>query len=319
MSLGAVLDVIIGLSFTYLLLGILASGAQELVATWMQKRGRDLRNGIARLLAGTDATGKPSTRLFEKVFGHGLIEDLSTKGLPSYIPARNFALALLEALRDGSQAPLFSQIENSIKKLPAGTAKESLQALVTEAAGDLDALQHGIETWFDDAMDRLSGVYKRFSQHFTLIFGLVVAVGFNVDSITLAQTLWTDPAARQATAAMAQRYVEAHQNDSLKNDGSKDATKEVRTQIDALTQQVGLPIGWTHRPGDSGNAWHIFWGRVFQSDGSGIWLVIGWVITALAVSLGAPFWFDSLQSLLQLRNSGPKPARTTDASGNGAT
>ena len=79
MSLGAVLDVIIGLSFTYLLLGILASGAQELVATWMKKRGKDLRNGIARLLAGTDASGKPSTRLFQQVFGHGLIEDLSAK------------------------------------------------------------------------------------------------------------------------------------------------------------------------------------------------------------------------------------------------
>jgi hypothetical protein len=319
MSLGAVLDVIIGLSFTYLLLGILASGAQELVATWMQKRGRDLRKGIARLLAGTDATGKPSTRLFEKVFGHGLIEDLSTKKLPSYIPARNFALALLETLRDGSQAPLFSQIENSVEKLPAGTARESLQALVTEAAGDLDALQHGIETWFNDAMDRLSGVYKRFSQHFTLIFGLVVAVGFNVDSITLAQTLWTDPAAREATAAMAQHYVETHPKSAAKNDGSEDEGDDVRAQINNLKQQVGLPIGWTRRHGETGNAWHIFWERIFQSDGSGIWLVIGWVITALAVSLGAPFWFDSLQGLLQLRNSGPKPARTADASGNGAT
>src|SRR6516164_5090659 len=167
MSLGAVLDVIIGLSFTYLLLGILASGAQELVATWMKKRGKDLRNGIARLLAGTDASGKPSTRLFQQVFGHGLIEDLSAKKLPSYVPSRNFALALLEALRDGSQAPLFSQIENGVAKLPAGTAREALTALVTEAAGDLDTLQHGIETWFDDAMHRLSGVYKRFSQHFT--------------------------------------------------------------------------------------------------------------------------------------------------------
>jgi hypothetical protein len=66
MSLGAALDVIIGLAFTYLLLGILASGAQELVTTWTQKRGKDLRNGIARLLSGVEASGNPSTRLFDR-------------------------------------------------------------------------------------------------------------------------------------------------------------------------------------------------------------------------------------------------------------
>ncbi|HXP02869.1 MAG TPA: hypothetical protein VN808_02035 [Stellaceae bacterium] len=39
-------------------------------------------------------------------------------------------------------------------------------------------------------------------------------------------------------------------------------------------------------------------------------MVLGWVITALATSLGAPFWFDALNNLLQLRNTGPKPQRS---------
>lgn len=33
----------------------------------------------------------------------------------------------------------------------------------------------------------------------------------------------------------------------------------------------------------------------------------GWLITALAISLGAPFWFDLLNKLVQLRSSGKKP------------
>jgi hypothetical protein len=36
-------------------------------------------------------------------------------------------------------------------------------------------------------------------------------------------------------------------------------------------------------------------------------MVLGWVITALAISLGAPFWFDLLQKLLRLRSSGQRP------------
>ncbi len=35
---------------------------------------------------------------------------------------------------------------------------------------------------------------------------------------------------------------------------------------------------------------------------------IGWLITAFAISLGAPFWFDLLNKFMQLRGSGPKPA-----------
>jgi hypothetical protein len=37
---------------------------------------------------------------------------------------------------------------------------------------------------------------------------------------------------------------------------------------------------------------------------------VGWTFTALAVSLGAPFWFDTLNRLMSLRASGgqtPKP------------
>ncbi len=226
MSLGAALDVVIGLSFTYLLLGVLASGAQELVATWLSKRAKDLRKGIGRLLA--DSNGKPVTDLFNKVVGHGLIEDLSPKKLPSYVPARNFSLALLEALKDGSQAPLFSQVENTIAKLPPGTARESLTALVTHAAGDLDALRSGIEIWFDDAMDRLSGAYKRFSQYFTLSFGIAVAIAFNVDSITLAKTLWTDPAARQAAGAAAQRYIDTPSRRDGRRHSGADAGRQRR-------------------------------------------------------------------------------------------
>ena len=35
--------------------------------------------------------------------------------------------------------------------------------------------------------------------------------------------------------------------------------------------------------------------------------ILGWLITALAVSLGAPFWFDLLNRLVKLRGTGTKP------------
>jgi hypothetical protein len=37
---------------------------------------------------------------------------------------------------------------------------------------------------------------------------------------------------------------------------------------------------------------------------------LGWLLTALAISLGAPFWFDLLNKFVKLRESGPKPNKT---------
>lgn len=99
-------------------------------------------------------------------------------------------------MRDGTGGPLFSHFDRSVARPPAGSAKESLTAFLVRSGRNLDALQHSIETWFDDAMDRLSGAYKRFSQYFTLTFDLAVAG--NVDSISLARTLWTNQDARSA-------------------------------------------------------------------------------------------------------------------------
>jgi hypothetical protein len=327
MDLGAVLDVVIGLAFTYLLLGILASAAQELVSTWLNKRPKGLRNGLAQLLAGVGGDGKPKTELFDKVFGHPLIGALAPKKLPSYIPAHNFALAMTEVLKDGSQAPLFLQIENSIAKLPSGSAKQSLTALVTRAGGDIDALQHNIEVWFDNSMDHVSGAYKRFSQYFTLVFGLTVAVVFNVDSITLAKTLWTDQSLRGAVVAAAEHHVDTQPSTAAGAPQAttaatqqSNATDDLDKRVDAAKaqlQKLGLPIGWYDTSAKTSearrSAWTLFVESVFNKDGSGVWIVIGWLITGLAVSLGAPFWFDSLQNFLRLRNAGPKPARAAVA------
>ena len=371
MSLGIVVDVMIGLAFSYLLLAIMASGIQEMVAGWLKWRGKDLRNGLLSLLKGTDKTGAPLTGLFETVFNHSLVSDLSKKGLPSYVPARNFSLALFEALKDGGSGTLFTKIQQGVAALPEGSAKQALSAFISETAGDVDALQKRVETWFDDAMDRVSGEYRRFSQGIAVLFGFGLAVVLNVDSIALARALWSDPALRNSMVAAAQQYV----------DQNKDAPAKAEELDKLRCRLVGLklPIGWTDtetnlrrceneaeankagqplneyliakaakkveqtpdeykkaiakeadekrksvaevlesRPEYEGkgnqSALALFWKKLAKEDG-GIWLFVGWLITAAAVAFGSPFWFDALKRLLNLRNAGPKPPRSDDAAG----
>ncbi len=129
MNLPLVLDVVISLIFIYLVLSLLASEVQELIATVLQWRARHLRDSITNLLAGGDAAAPHShvLDLVNDIYDDPLVKDLNqeARGMlaqgfravtrlfpgnrrgnfgpdqttaPSYIPADTFAMALTERL-----------------------------------------------------------------------------------------------------------------------------------------------------------------------------------------------------------------------------
>jgi len=255
--------------------------------------------------------------------------------LPSYVPANNFSLALLDVLRDGSDAPVFSQIERTVDALPAGDLKRILSTYLREAEGDLDEFRSRIETWFDDAMDRLSGIYKRLTQWVLLILGVSLAAGLNVDSIRVANTLWAQPEMRTTLAASATKLAANNAacspptgNDTIKGATTNDASvpaaastagtttpspnpsqpanvsEELKKTMGCvqLLESKNLPLGWK--------------GDELATMSLRVWLLtaLGWLITALAISLGAPFWFDLLGTFTNIRAAGPTPARSDDPS-----
>jgi hypothetical protein len=292
MSLGNVLNVAIGLFFTYLVLSLIGTAVHEAAASLSLSRGRLLRNGLRTLLDDGAAGGVAA--LFEKVFGHGLIQGLSKTRLPSYVPSRTFSLALFDALSDKGEGTLFSQIERGVAQLPPGYAKQSLTTFLIAASGDIEAFRKQAETWFDDSMDRLSGVYKRWAQLIHFLFGFMVAASFNVDSMNITSVLWHSADKREAIAMQAQSFVASHAQ------VASSAPPDLSQAINQL-QSLPVPIGWTpellHRTDPS--AW--------------LFSLTGWLVTGFAISLGAPFWFDLLQKLMNInvRGAGPKPVSTS--------
>src|SRR5258706_12261124 len=91
----SIVDVAIGLIFVYLLLSLICSAANETIERFSKKRTKDLERGLKEMLGNGD--------LVKRLYEHPLISSLfpdpyKTDGanLPSYIPARNFALALMD-------------------------------------------------------------------------------------------------------------------------------------------------------------------------------------------------------------------------------
>ena len=320
------LEVVIGLVFVYVLLSLITSAVTEWIARFTAKRSQTLEAGIRTLLSDPSGTG-----LAKRLYEHPLIQGLFPDGKkPSYIPSQTFAIALMDLVGAGtalhSGAEPIAQIRDAIAKLPDGDAKaaaselvnalallttaaasqpteagsgtgtpatsasaplfEAIGALTQASSGNLDALRKNIENWFDAAMERLSGLYKRWAQIVTFVAGLVVVVALNADSVMISNGLARDPALSAAVVAAAG----AASKDPLSNLDVK--------KIEQEFQQLKLPIGWSRDPSDP---------RGIPQGWSILTKVAGLLLTALAISLGAPFWFDALNKLVNLRATGDPP------------
>ena len=297
----------------------------------------DLEAGIRNLLG--DKTGSwwasflpwvnsiKDAGITREFYTHPLIRSLfgSETRPPSYVPARNFALALMDLLTaDGNL--LRGATENSQAAAPGvlflvdtinGVAvpdslKKAIDALVTAANGNPEQSRINIESWFNSSMDRVSGWYKSRTQKILFCLGVVIAVGVNADSIAIVRNL--------ATAKNLQAVVSAAEKVSAQPlPSGQDPQAQIKT---ALTQLTGLDIGlgWAGEKQQPGTLDRMKIPPTFDkmactvetwpcSDPIGwslhlLWLHgLGWLISAAALSLGAPFWFDTLNRFIVVRST----------------
>ena len=283
MSLPAVLEVVLGLSFLFALLSLVASGANELIAAGLKLRARTLERGVVNLLANRNDS--------DSLYDHPLIQSLYLGNRrPSYIPRDKFALALLDMkVKPAIDAvgEQLSTIPPTIGALPAGQVRDTLDLLWRDAKADIDKFRRSVEGWFDDAMERVSGWYRRLTQVMLLGLGVLLAVGLNVNAVTVAQRLWTDAPLR---AAVVQRSQEAFELPTGQEQTVEEALRDVESGLKSIGA-LSLPIGWTEdaRP----STWY--------------GALAGWMLTAIAIAMGAPFWFDLLGRVARLRTTGVRP------------
>ena len=314
-----VVDVAVGMSFIFALFSVLISKVNETIAAFLGTRHAGLEKALAAML-GRAADGEVSvqrllahplvlTQTAAVANGSGLVQagKRKSKGL-SYLSARTFSAALLDLLKVA--APQRSSTGNSTSDStadpipdPIADALETVRAmnstcpghavlinLLEAAEGDRDRLRKGLEAWYDDTMDRVSGWYKRYVQRIVLVLSVVVVLAINLDAINVAEDLWQVPAERTAVAQAAATGPAGRTTASVDDD--------VRS-----VAALHLPLGWHlghSAPHDPRNL----------PSGLG-WLLklLGLALSVVALSFGAPFWFDALGNIAQVRQAGPKPAQ----------
>ncbi len=341
-----ILDLIAGMIFLYFLMSIISNAIFEGISSLRKVRAKMLEEWIRSTLPG----------IADNILDHTLTNGVSKPGKSnSYLTGKNFSLALVDIIAQKvnsvpqNLAELSTMIDTVIAQNPGlipDGLKRSLQLFIVEAqqastkVGQLKTefeLYHAqVENWFDSMMERLTGLYKRFASKITILIAVFASFALNIDSINIAQYLYSNKDAREKLAAVAyaapsdSNYI-AKVNEirtSKTTDTITDSTSNLQTIVTKVKQEINtidstkkylgtfIPIGWNldaefnvfkSQHGNiacKGWLWTLFYSRKF----------FGLIITVFAVCLGAPFWFDVLNKVANLRNS-LKPESSTAKTG----
>ncbi len=295
----AAIDVVFGLIFVYLVLSLIASALGETISSVLAWRADVLREGIQNLLDDTTMRG-----LAKDVYEHPLVAAVTRRKrrrffrkeaprYPSYLSTKTFALALIDRV-DGLDKTE-EELRAAIANVPSEQVRTALLTLFEEAEGKADRFRAGVERWFDEGMERVSGWYRRRVQVVLWALALVLALTVNADTFRIAETLWSDDAVRQAVVGQADRAAAQDSLDAVAND------------VDQVSE-LSIPLGWSLDEDDPRD--------VPRDVGEVIMKLLGIFVTAAALTFGAPFWFDLLKKVAQIRSAGG-PGRSADTSSAG--
>jgi hypothetical protein len=326
------LDVFIGLVLVYLLYSLLVTIIGEILATWMGLRSRILRVSIEKMLNDGYERGKGIISFLQRYFlkefpgfsesfagrfyEYPAIKYLSNKAgeqttffsqtKPSYLTAEIFSDTLIQLIKDkGTGTTDMEKVAFSLKynthHIQLATLRH-LSDMFDNSAGNIFLFKDKIKQWYNETQDRATGWYKRKLQLILFWLGFVIAIIFNVDSIRIAQILSKDREARDKMVeigiqlyqdtARYRDYVMPNGNTVHSHQLLDTSFARIKKDIDDASHVLGL--GWPK-------------GTKFSLAS-----FIGLFITALMLSIGAPFWFDLLKKLVSLRGAGVKPEEKKD-------
>jgi hypothetical protein len=320
------LDVLIGLVVVILALSMTVTVVTQALTAIANSRGRHLRRGLADLLQQLDPglTAAISKEIAGGLLTHPLVSGSRTPvgvdgkvawfrtltGGPRFgnvIHREEFTTLLMALaggqgstrLPEGARTALATALANNEVADPAGALAtirafaldlERAQPALAHAARQNLAILHAapsplvarINSWFDQTMDRTSQRFTASTRALTFAGAFLVAFGLQVDTPSLMNRLAMDDQMRAAFVAQASAVAATAGTPPA---GQQAAEQRYRAFL-AEHGVIRLPS-------------HDGYAEGFNSLSA----LFGMLVTALLLSLGAPFWYSMLGKLLQLRSA----------------
>jgi hypothetical protein len=345
-----VLELFIGLSFTFLILSLMATIIQEILSSVLSLRGRLMFRAIAKMLEIDNKTAQnyflQNIRRRSKLFKRLSSRNLGITRYPSYLNKEQLIALYREIVSDeyfrqynmeypqdkikafvlqkalgrkiDLEDPLFCI--DSLKDIQLSKSFRQLKIESQSWSGDpvsvnpekLEQARKKLHHQFLEMMNRVTGWYKRKIQLILILIGFTIAFCLDADTFQIYKKLEKDPEARAQLVGMAEQISKSDFSNQILTGLD---SNEQKIQLDSLQQRFlqvwntqynqiegPLDLGW-----DSFDEWENYWSNT-QKDWDKVFKISGYFITALAISLGATFWFDILKLLINIRNAGKRPA-----------
>ncbi|MBI1225009.1 MAG: hypothetical protein GC192_07200 [Bacteroidetes bacterium] len=307
----AMLEVIVGMIFTFMLLSLLGTTFNELVSAWRGWRGFYLEEALKRMLEFKD-----NPAVFEKFKQNAMFRQLMQhkapfriSQAPAFLSSTNFASILSNVLKKKNEA--VKSVDDFLTGLPEDSQLRAvLEQFKEEGHTTVEDYKARIQTWFDDVMWQSSGWYKRHLQFVTFFVGLGIAIVLNANSFQIYSHLSTNANSRQELASLANAFANENETLPTKTPVPSDSLTigEIKTEMKKAVDAPEIRTAY--------NILGLGWERKDLMVGFRPWLarILGWLITALAISLGAPFWFDILKKIVTIQSTGSTPSNGSSGS-----
>jgi hypothetical protein len=226
------------------------------------------------------------------------------------------------ALKKALEKSGIENVDNTLENIRtvALSLEESNPELASNVRADMAILQVAknsfvgkINGWFDQTIDRVSERFTTSARAITFACGLILALALQLDTVNLLNTLWTNDAIRQQLVSEAADAI-AKQQAATPNASPDEELKQIQGL--ATEGLIVLPWGAPAPPaGAAQQETHLnislidelltpigaafsAWSRQFNAA-----KLPGILLSAFLLSLGAPFWYNSLKTLLRMRSA----------------
>lgn len=307
------IDILLGLSVVMLMVSLVVTVLTNAITNVLQTRGRNLLAGIASLLQQVhrELPASVSEEISKAVLTHPLIKSAGDR-YGAVIHREELTALLLELasgdglnqLQTAARTHLCDLLKANGITDPAGTMANvrALTLTLERAHPELSNqeryamafLQEAnsrflakINGWFDQTIDRVADRFTNSTRIITFAGSFAVAFALQLDTSTLVNRLSADDSLRQSLVAQAVKLTE--QAPPATNPPPTPEELQRNLQNLATIHILDMPAS--------------------LSDWIGRWTVHNWapkllgiLLTAMLLSLGAPFWYNALKNLVRLRS-----------------
>lgn len=283
------------------------------------------------------AFNKPASDISPKIFAEAIIETVANSHIVQSKKLDNDIIGNLTLTK--YENALLNDFSFATKVLLPSDVVSFLKSSLNKAevkAGGIDSksedkiytfLVEEISEWYNQLTSRTTVWYKKLTKKRLFFLGLLMSILLNIDSIRLFNYYKENPQVRTELI----KYYEKNKNslellankydfkDTLSKDSllkgnikidrlniesiKKDITN-FRLKIDSLTKENKIPIGWniSFVSDTAKKVTHIQTSINKTEQSINLFMrIIGFIISAFAASVGAPFWFDVLKKTYSIK------------------